>query len=190
MTLAVLTEALLVAALTVPRPYGDTESTHARAERLAVIAEAIALESWSVSGWRWGTEDLAWLLFATTAEESGGFRLDVHDGRRTGDHSRARCLAQLHVSALLPRAEWLATTGTNAEATRTCMRAAARAYVAASACVGQPGPLNQWSVARLAANYGTGRTCSPNGLKFATSRALKWFELGSGYVGLRVETGF
>jgi hypothetical protein len=181
--IAELTQALLFAALTVPRPFGDTEPTEARAARLEVIAESIALESWSVEGWRWSTHDLAWLVFATTVEESGGFRLDVHAGARRGDSGRAACLGQLHAQALVPRSEWLASVGTSQEATRVCMRGVARVYAAASACAGS-GPLTAYKVARMAASYGTGRTCRPDGLPFATRRGWLWAEHGRGWVGL------
>lgn len=173
-------EALLATMLTLPPPWtqpGAEEPAEERRARLQTIAEAIAIETARrPEGWRWERMDLAALLLATTYEEGHRWSADVHSGRRTGDRGRARCLAQVHVSRLVSRAEWLASTGTDLEATRLCMRLATRVLAAAGKCVSPGRALDAVQVARIVAAYGSGRDCNPK-RPFARSRARLWTRL-------------
>jgi hypothetical protein len=114
-------------------------------------------------------------VLATTYEESGRWRRDVHSGERTGDGGAARCLAQLHRHPTwAPREVWLRTTGTDLEATRVCVRGAVSVLEHyAAECV------SSWlaerdiegAFARIAAGYGSGRSCNPEPRPWARRRA-------------------
>lgn len=175
---------LTLIALNAPGPWEparQAEPPAERFERLNTIARAIALESaHPPEGWRWGSEELAALLLATSYEEGWMWRRDVHEGRKLGDGGRARCLMQLHRHPTwMPRELWLASTGTDLESTRICVAGAARVMAHyARACV------NDWrskhdlegSLARIVSGYGTGRTCdgTRESARRRARRAIRW----------------
>ena len=170
---------LTLIALRAPPPWvpaRQAESQGDRYERLNTIARAIALEAaHPPPEWRWGPRELAALLLATTYEEGWRWRRDVHDGTLTGDHGRARCLAQLHRHPTwMPKELWLASTGTDLRSTRICVAGAARVLAHyASECV------SEWraehdiegSFSRVVAGYGTGQGCTPR--KWSNDRARR-----------------
>jgi hypothetical protein len=158
----------------------NAEHPDDRAERLSTIARAIALESANPpEGWRWGPPELAALLLATTYEEGWMWRRDVHDGRKLGDNGRARCIAQLHRHPTwMPKDLWLASTGTDLESTRICVAGAARVMAHYSkVCVSEwrASSSLEVSFARVAAGYGTGKSCSPLASSERRARlAMRW----------------
>src|SRR5262245_35429479 len=102
---------LLSATLSLPAPWhpkGQAAETREEYEaRVATIAEAVAVEARAARGWSWSATDLAFAVMTVMYNESR-FALSVHNGERLGDHGRARCLAQIHTSGLVPKDEWLA----------------------------------------------------------------------------------
>ncbi len=158
--------------------WGEAEPQAERAERLAVIEAAAALESDTPpDGWRWSGLALKATLLATTYEEGAHWSRSVHDGSRLGDGSRARCLAQLHRHpSWVPGPMWRATTGTDLEATRLCMRGAARVLAHYSAACVTPWKAErefEASIARVVAGYGTGRSCNPYHRPWALARVRR-----------------
>jgi len=162
-------------------PLGKTEPEDERFARLNTIARAVALEVKTLpDGWRWNSRVLAAVLLATSYEEGIRWRVDVHDGRTTGDNGKARCLNQLwRHYRWMPKDKWLASTGTDLESTRICMAGAARILAHYSATCVSPQRAEkdvEGSLARIVAGYGTGTTCNEN-LPFAKRRArlaAKW----------------
>lgn len=175
-----LTAAVLAIILRLPGPWeqpGHEEPAEERRARLTTIATAIGAESAEPpEGWRWSSRELAAALIATTYPESQRFHRDVHSGRRRGDRGKAACIGQVHAQPLVPRAEWRASMGTGLEATRVCIRATARVLGASARCVGPGRELDAAQVARIAAAYGTGKSCNPR-LSFARARGRHWLEL-------------
>lgn len=82
----------------------------------------------------------------------------------------------------MPRSLWLASTGTDIEATRVCVRGVVTvlAHYAAT-CVSEWRAADlESSLARVNAGYGTGHTCSPVGRPWATRRArraVRWLRV-------------
>jgi hypothetical protein len=164
-------------------PTADEDSVE-HEQRLLTIARAIVAESARTSGWRWSRTALVAALLATSFEEGMKWHKDVHTGKRTGDAGKARCLTQLHAHPFwMPRALWLASTGTDLEATRLCMRGAVNVLSHYSAsCVSEWRAASdlEGSLARINAGYGTGHSCSPAGRPWATRRArlaVRWLRL-------------
>jgi hypothetical protein len=177
--------AVLTLMLAAPGPYGADEASEARAARLETIARAVELETASPPpGWRWASRELAAAVLATTYEEGHHWSRDVHEGERTGDSGRARCLGQLHRHhRWMPRKLWLASTGTDLEATRVCVRGVVTVLSHyAATCVSEWRAASdlEGSLARVNAGYGTGASCSPTGRPWATRRArlaVRWLRL-------------
>ena len=106
-------ETLLALLLTFVPWHGDTETSVARAERLSVVAGAIAEASLNPR-WKGSSEDLAILLVMTAHEESH-FALHIHEGR-CGKHAKspkgecdsgkAGTLWQIQFGAWYPKKHW------------------------------------------------------------------------------------
>lgn len=173
---------LLSLMLAATPPYGERECPEARRERLQVISEAASsVSAEPPAGWRWSSLVLTVTLLGTTYEEGARWSEAVHSGRRTGDGTRARCLAQIHRHPTwMPKEQWLASTGTDIDSTKICLAGAARILSHYSAtCVSGWRAENdlEGSLARVVAGYGTGRTCSTDGRPWATRRArlvMRW----------------
>lgn len=151
-------------------PGPETPSEY-RARVAVVVAGARAAVA-DVYGWADERTQLGWTaaILAKWDAESGRFRLEVHSGEVTGDGGRARCLGQLHPSRLVPRDEWLATTGTGRAATTRCARATLRYLRGAVGTCG--GGLTVEGLSRAYALYGTGSSCEPT--EWSRRRALRW----------------
>lgn len=149
------------------------EAPEARAARLAVIAQAIAETAAEPPvGWRAGSWELAAALAKNSYDEGQRWHPDVHSGRRRGDHGRAACLNQIWAHyAWFPRAEWRASMGTDLEATRVCMRGAARILAHYSTRCTQPWMGVETRLSYIFAGYGTGLSCNPKGRPWAYARA-------------------
>jgi hypothetical protein len=177
-----LTETLLVIALGLPAPWyqpgTEPETRDQYQERLQTISTAIALEAEAADDWRWDATSLAAATLVTWYNESR-FALEVHSGsgsRYGEDDGRARCFGQIHQTGLVPKAEWESLAGTDLEATRRCAKATMRVLsVQGRRCGMQQGKPNMWSVARMLAAYGSGKSCAPT--KDSTARARRWSKL-------------
>lgn len=166
MSLAV---ALYTAALALPPPYRLHEQPSERAERLAVIALALAEETRDADDWTpgWSREDWAWLAFSKLWHESGRFDVKVHDGRRRGSAGEA-CLGQIMTGGG-------PLVGTGYDETRACVRESLRILALhASRC--QVGPATRTAATRVMAGYGTGYSCSAT-MRWTQSRAWLWAKL-------------
>jgi hypothetical protein len=156
-------------------PGKSPETVEQYQDRLKIITQAIAMEAQAQETWQWGTDALAAATLATWYEESR-FALEVHNGsgrtRFGEDNGRARCFGQLHQTGFVPKQEWKTLTGTDLESTRRCARATMRVLSAQGARCKMPKDLNVWSVARMFAMYGTGRSCSIT--KNSMKRARHW----------------
>jgi hypothetical protein len=175
----ILQNMLLAIALSLQSPWyapgKRPETVEQHQDRLKIITQAIAEEAAATESWKWGTDALAAATLATWYEESR-FALEVHNGQgrtRFGeDDGRARCLGQLHQTGFVPKDEWKQLAGTDLESTRRCARATMRVLSAQGARCKMPKELNVWSVARMFAMYGTGRSCSIT--KNSMKRARHW----------------
>lgn len=188
-----LKASLLAAALSLPPPWTPPPSKPAESPaeyraRVAVIAEATAMEARAVvdsieangKAAPWPVPELAFAVLTKFYDESR-FALDVHSGERGGDYdrkgrARAWCLGQ-HWRNGRTRAEHRALAGTSLAATRRCARATAELLVKAAGYCNAPA--TEAGVARAFALYGSGRTCKP----FASSkkRARRWSRLVAGF---------
>jgi hypothetical protein len=171
-----LKAALLSVALSLPSPWyppgKNPETNEQYRARVGVIAEAVALEADAAAGWKWGTRALAVATLTLMYHESR-FDLPVHSGDILGDHGRASCLGQIHVSGLVPKQEWLELTGVDVDSTRRCARATMRLLVAQyRSCGLHKQPLSMEGMASMFAKYATGTSCRPSGSSRA--RALEW----------------
>lgn len=176
-----LKAALLSVALALPSPWyspGQNPETREQYEnRVEVIAQAVAIEANEARGWNWGARALAVAALTLMYNESH-FALPVHSGARLGDHGRASCLGQIHVSGLVPKQEWLELTGVDLESTRRCARATIRLLVAQyRSCGLNRRPVSLEGMASLFAKYGTGSSCRPN--DGSRARAREWQRLMS-----------
>jgi len=90
--------------------------------RVNVIGEGVDEAARAVP-WRFGRRAMAAAVLVIFEGESR-FDLEVHAGRRRGDHGRAICLGSVHASKLAP--DWAELGGTDADATFRCARAVAR----------------------------------------------------------------
>jgi hypothetical protein len=175
----ILQNMLLAIALTLQGPwYPESkrpETDQQRADRIAVITEAIALEAAAQESWQWGTDTLAAATLATFFAESR-FALEVHNGqgktRHGEDQGRAKCLGQLHATGYVPRSEWKTLAGTDLESTRRCARATMRVLAGQAKRCKMGKELSVWSVARLFAMYQSGKSC--NVTKSSMMRARHW----------------
>ncbi len=157
-----------------PAP-AEAEPPAERAARIAVVAHTIAAETHGVRE--------AALVAVTVWEESDSLRRSVHAGERRGDGGKATCLGQIHAQLAVRRAEWLTLHGTDAAATRRCIAATVRLYRLMGARCDRRGDTAAERLARRAAAYATGRTCSADGWKGAWRRAWRaerWVRLAPG----------
>jgi hypothetical protein len=165
---------LFLAALRLPEPYyppGACPETGAqRALRLSVIALAIEAETADADGWHegWSREDWAWMALVKTWWESGRFRLEVHDGRKRGDHGRSVCVGQIMNGG--PD-----LVGTDYESTRRCYREVLRIlHLHQMRCrVWAP---TAGGVTRVFSGYGSGYACSSE-WSSSRQRAGMWARL-------------
>ncbi len=162
---------LLAAALVLPQPYylpgHEPETAAERASRIEMIVSSAVTESREVEGWPGTPEDLAAAILSVTWFESRRWALEVHEGRRRGDHGASVCLAQI----------WTydrSLAGTSPEATRRCFRKAAQILsMHANRCGIRK--MDEMNMARLLGAYGTGRTCHT--MPWARKRARLWGRL-------------
>lgn len=177
-----------------PKP----ETEVARRNRLRTIAKAIVLEIPLAKGdrhnpgerdelWRWSDNDLAWVTLTKIYHESIWFSVDVHDGRKRGDGGKSVCLGQI-----MHGAEEL--VGTDLDSTRNCVRRVmAYLIMHQHGCLAKQAKPSSWSVARVYAGYGTGRTCNanhymirigqdgkPEKFYWATERASRYWNMRNG----------
>lgn len=179
----ILAETLLAIMLSLPAPWyqpGKNPETPAEYRaRLETISKAIAAEAEAADEWRWDTTSLAAATLVVWYRESR-FALEVHNGSGTSrygeDNGKARCFGQIHQTGLVPKEEWKQLTGVDLEATRRCARATMRVLtVQGRRCGMQENKPNMWSMARLLAAYGSGKSCAPT--KDSTSRARRWWQV-------------
>jgi len=182
-----LSEALLTILLRLPGPWepaATAEPPELRQERLAVIAEAIALETEQPPpAWRWGARRLAAGVARTWFDEGARFHREVHSGARTADRGKSACLGMVQTSRLVSPDEWFNAVGTDLEATRMCARITAR-YLTAHACrcLGPAVKPSAWAFASVVSGYGSGWNCDPlmrhkDGRLFALERGRAWWKL-------------
>lgn len=161
-----LKAALFAAAVALPKPHADSEPPAARLARVENIAEAIADET-----------DDSRLAFAALTKwwwESGRFLRAVHAGELRGDGGKAACLGQLHQTlGWVSRPEWLASQGTDLDATRVCARITIRVLRMHADRCRLTRPWSEPQVAQLFGAYGTGRTCHGR-FRWAQNRARMW----------------
>ncbi len=147
---------LLAAALSLPAPWTKTpvETPEQYQARLDTIAKAIAIEA---------PNKLTAVTVLVVWYDESRFDRRIHAGEEhpiwTQDVGRARCLGQLHVSGLVPRAQWERLVGLDIDATRRCARATVRVLLAQRRLCrarGTPG------LAQTLAAYASGVTCRPD----------------------------
>jgi hypothetical protein len=140
--------------------------------RVSVIGEGVNEAAREVP-WRFGRRAMVAAVLVIFEGESR-FDLEVHAGRRRGDHGRAICLGSVHASKLAP--DWAELGGTDAGATFRCARAVARNLRAkAWECLPKdaigPGDMMGW----IFEGYGRGH-CAPPGEQ-AAARGRAWAAL-------------
>jgi len=140
-------------------PTGWTETPDDYRARVEVIAEAVTVETPSTY-WAMGVLAVFW--------HESHFRRSVHSGEKRGDSGRAICMGQHHRNGRT-RAAWESLAGTDADATRRCVRATYHTLRRAQGWCSQWGTVRAGMLSTVTA-YGTGRTC-------AASRAAhpEWF---------------
>lgn len=161
-----LQAALFAAAVALPGPHADREPVAERRARVGNIAQAIASE----------TDDPRMAFAALTKWwwESGRFLRAVHAGELRGDGGKAACLGQLHQTlGWVSRPEWLASQGTDLDATRVCARITVRVLRMHADRCRIAGPWSEHQVAQIFGAYGTGRTCHGR-FRWAQNRARMW----------------
>jgi hypothetical protein len=170
MTLAV---SIFVAALSLPGPWYPPgrcpEADAQRAERLAVIALALAAETHDADDWAedWLRADWAWAAFVKTWHESRRFAVEVHDGRKRGELGEV-CLGQI-----MGGGDDLA--GTDIESTRRCYREVLRLLqLHRQRCLVRVPSIA--GVTQIFSGYGSGYSCSSSWL-WAQQRAAMWGRL-------------
>lgn len=128
---------ILAALLMVPPPYGSSEPEAARAQRIEVMASALAdaINVAVMTGNLPGHERRLWAaaVAATAARESGGLDRGVHSGERLGDRGRSICFMQINRGNpdAFAATGWRALAGVDPEATRLCADAGVASLVAA-----------------------------------------------------------
>lgn len=154
-------------------PGENPESREAYEARLAVLAEAVALEAAEHKTAALDTRALAAATLTVWYGETR-FSYEVHalgTSRWNQDIGKARCLGQLHQSRLVPKEEWDQLVGADLDSTRRCARATMRVLVAMSRYC-SIGHANESSIATVFGAYGSGQGC---GLTTkSTSRARRW----------------
>ena len=141
-----LTAAIFYAAIALPQPYGENETSEAREYRLSELAVAIDVASD-------GIPELAAALLTTAWAESRLSRKVHESGPRKDTRGWSISLWSLHSWRLLPWSEWKTLGGL--EGTKRAAVAAARVLAWARARCG--------SVAGMFGMYATGKTCSWKG---------------------------
>jgi hypothetical protein len=158
---------LLAVALALPGPYyapgKDPETAGERAQRVQLIVDA-ASEVADGATWPGTSADLAASILTVSWYESRRWALEVHDGRKRGDHGSSICLAQIW-----SKDSTLAAT--TPEATRRCFERAAEILELHAQRCGIHG-IDEWQIARLFGAYGTGRTCGA--MPWSQNRARLW----------------
>lgn len=173
-----LKASLIAAAISLPPPWyapgKEVETEGEYRARVAVIAEAIALEAQSATRWSWGPRSLAFAVLTKFYEESR-FALEVHDGTKRGDEGRAICLGQHHRNGRSEE-EWESLVGTDLDSTRRCVSATVKTLIAAQhyCDVASKGPTDE-NMGRVFALYGTGSRCSPT--RNTRGRVARWRRL-------------
>lgn len=168
---------LLSFALALP-VWGCPEPKATRDTRISLITSlAIEVTAEPVDGW--SHRQRAALLLTKISAESGGFRLDVHDGRKRGDSGRSICLGQIQYGPWISKthAEWEGLAGTDEQATRRCLTEAWRQLQLHRRLCASHGPSRE-RVAAIYSSYGTGRGCSVR--SWARTRARTWARLVGG----------
>jgi hypothetical protein len=112
-------------------PGYSPETPDEQRARVEMIDAAIAAEA--VEAAKMSPFSASELAIATKTKWHRETRLShaVHagfPGQWGSDHGRARCLAQLHASGIVPTAEWETLAGLDAAATRRCARATMRMF--------------------------------------------------------------
>lgn len=181
MKTAVIAAWLLAEATKMPlSPSPDETSLQVRT-RLETIASSLAAAAKDqADGSGWTSTELAAAALVLWNEESR-FDARVHAGLPhpvwTQDQGRARCLGQLHQSALVPPDEWARLAGTDEDATLQCGRATIRVLTAqgrrCGVYLGVRADRNR--IAQVYAAYGSGGKCRPDDR--AWQRADRWLKV-------------
>lgn len=194
MKTAVIAVWLLSNALKMPiskAPDETPDQVHARLETIAVSLATAAQETPTVQGWT-STEIAAAALVLWNEETR--FDQRVHAGEKhpqwTQDSGRAKCLGQLHTSALVPPDEWAKLAGTGEEATLVCARATMRVLIAQGRQCGTYIGVraSRDRVSKTYAAYGSGGSCKPDDRSWA--RADKWLKIMAGRPDLSPVKGY
>jgi len=166
---------LLALMLSMPSPWGATETPQERGARLDTIAEAIIQETKPQGQWlpSWTHRDRAALALVLTYHESGRWRRDVHDGTKRGDHGRSVCLGQIMSGRWIDRALWRSLPGVSLAATRNCIRTTLH-YLsrARRMCASGEGP-SAAAAAKTFTMYGTGHQCAAISLGHTRGRHFR-----------------
>lgn len=129
--------------------------------RMSRVATSLSIFPKDNYGWHWSKRELQLVLISTLYIESG-FHHDVHSGKKLGDNGRAACLAQLHVTHLVPRERWHRITGTGLRETATCIQSAANVLGhLARTCTKKAGGLTQSKLRIIFNAYQSGRCNGP-----------------------------
>lgn len=160
----------LIASLMDPVETGEDIDARAR----MIAAEVRTVEP--PPRWTYGPASWRALVLRTWFEEGARFSLEVHAGRKLGDHGRAACFGQVWAhGTLLPRAEWRQTMGVDPASTAACARATVTYLtVGVERCM-RPTLSEQENTARVVMLYGTGKRCTP--ARWAYQRAagaMRW----------------
>lgn len=177
-----LKDVLLTAILSWQAPWyppgQNPENPEEYRARLAIVAEAVALEAVQQKGGKFDTRALAAATLTVWYGETR-FAYEVHalgKSRWGQDVGRARCLGQIHQSRLVPQEEWELLVGADLESTRRCARATMRVLLAMSRYCSIDAA-NEANLARVFAAYGTGRGCGET--TSSKSRARRWARMMS-----------
>lgn len=165
-----------------PHHLDANETPFERAQRMAVAALAVSSVSaeatcqgdwahadWCKPIWPGSRRELAALLVMKARMESGlarriqegdcrGMECDAYRDARGTLHYRAHGYWQLQESAMVPRREWRAAIGLDAESVRTGAWAAAKVLSASRKRCARWSPEVPWDVATVS-GYASGNTC-------------------------------
>jgi hypothetical protein len=157
-------------------PEHNPESNSDYQARLGIIAEAVALEAQQVGPTVLGTRELAAAALVVWYGETH-FSYEVHalgQSRWSQDLGQARCLGQIHVSGLVPRADWDKLVGADLTSTRNCARATIRVLSAMARYCGVRAATRA-GLERVFGAYGSGRGCAVS--EQSRDRAQRWERL-------------